>query len=312
MNNLRRISKNFLLGILLLMSVSFFAQEDRLSRARTLLDTHIPANVDLARSAIDSAITHPQTKDDYITWTVRAFIYFDIYKRQDKLKLNSALRDTLVSSVYTSNKLHPDETYAENNKKLLDNIGKGYFNLAKSLLQDSINSEKSFIAYNRFKDIFKYLDPTTNFTNRDIEYNLAVGSIFSEIFIKDNNNVNAQNIGKVALMKVLEVQPENPSANINMGLMYYNQAVNLSKSMDYGVDFTQIDIIQDNMIKLAKQSEQFIIKVYNADNNNVSATEALFYIYRMLLDIPKSEEFKKKAIAKGVKFPEEKANEEKK
>lgn len=316
MNSLCKISKNLLLGILMLWSVGVFAQEDKLNRARILLDTKVPENIDQARLAIDSVINHPQTKDDFISWTVRAFIYFDVYKRNDRLKLNSSLRDTIISSLYISNKLRPDETFASSNKKLLSNLGAAYFNLAKTILQDSINYERSLIAYNRFKDIYSYVDPTTDFTSRDIEYYLTVGSIYAEIFIKDNNNVNAQNIAKIALMKVLEMQPENASANLNLGLMYYNQAANLSKSLEFGEDFTQIDIIQDNMVKLAKQGEQFIIKVYNNDNNNGSAAEALFYVYRMLLDIPKSEEFKKKAMEKGIKFPEEKGtdvkNDEKK
>ena len=72
------------------------------------------------------------------------------------------------------------------------------------------------------------------------------------------------------------------------------------------------------MIKLAKQSEQFIFKVYSKNNKNVRSVEALFYLYRMLLDEPKSDEFKKIAIELGVKFgdeataKDEKINEEKK
>jgi hypothetical protein len=59
------------------------------------------------------------------------------------------------------------------------------------------------------------------------------------------------------------------------------------------------------MIKLAKQAEQFIIKVYNNDNNNVKALEALYYVYRMLNEIQKSDDFKKKAEDKGLKFSNE-------
>jgi hypothetical protein len=305
MNSLRSLFKNLLLSILLLTSIGMLAQEDRLSRARLLLDTKIPENIDKARLSIDSVVAHPQTQDDFMSWTVRAFIYFEIYKRTDKLKLNSSLRDTIFSSLLKSNTLSPDEAFAINNKKLLLNLSVGYFNIAKTIIQDSINDERSLIAYNRYKEKYLLVEPVTDFKQRDVEYYLTVGSIFSEVFIKDNNNTKAQNIAKVNLLKVLELQPENPSANINMGLMYYNQAANLTKSLDYGADFTQIDIVQDNIIKLAKQSEQFIIKVYIADNKNAKACEALYYVYRMLLDIPKSDSFKKQAQDLGIKFTEE-------
>ena len=318
MYKLPKIITNLILSTLLLLSIGVYSQEEKLYRARVLLDSKIPANIELARLCVDSLILDSVTKDDFISWTLRSFIYFDIYKRTEKNKLNSDLRDTIISSILKSNSLNPDETYAGNNKKLLQNIGAGYFNLAKKMLEDSVNEEKSLIAFNRFKEIYKILEPDINFKQKDIEYNLTIGSIFSEIFIKDNNNTKAQNTAKVALLKVIELDPGNESANINLGLMYYNQAVNLSKELDYGADFTQIDFIQENMIKLAKQSEQFIFKVYSKNNKNVRSVEALFYLYRMLLDEPKSDEFKKIAIELGVKFgdeapaKDEKINEEKK
>ena len=318
MYKLPKIITNLILSTLLLLSIGVYSQEEKLYRARVLLDSKIPANIELARLCVDSLVLDSVTKDDFISWTLRSFIYFDIYKRTEKNKLNSDLRDTIVSSILKSNRLNPDETYAGNNKKLLQNIGAGYFNLAKKMLEDSVNEEKSLIAFNRFKEIYKILEPNINFKQKDIEYNLSVGSIFSDIFIKDNNNTKAQNTAKVALLKVIELDSDNESANINLGLMYYNQAVNLSKELDYGADFTQIDFIQENMIKLAKQSEQFIFKVYSKNNKNVRSVEALFYLYRMLLDEPKSDEFKKIAIELGVKFgdespaKDEKINEEKK
>ena len=318
MYKLPKIITNLILSTLLLLSIGVYSQEEKLYRARVLLDSKIPANIELARLCVDSLVLDSVTKDDFISWTLRSFIYFDIYKRTEKNKLNSDLRDTIISSILKSNKLNPDETYLGNNKKLLQNIGAGYFNLAKKMLEDSVNEEKSLIAFNRFKEIYKILEPDINFKQKDIEYNLSIGSVFSDIFIKDNNNTKAQNTAKVALLKVIELDPINESANINLGLMYYNQAVNLSKELDYGADFTQIDFIQENMIKLAKQSEQFIFKVYSKNNKNVRSVEALFYLYRMLLDEPKSDEFKKIAIELGVKFgdeapaKDEKINEEKK
>jgi hypothetical protein len=156
------------------------------------------------------------------------------------------------------------------------------------------------LAYSKYREIFAQAEPDNNFNQKDIDYYLAVGSTFSEIFIKDNNNTDAQDHAKVALMKVLEIQDDNPNANVNMGLMYYNQAVNLSKTLDYGADFSTIDIVQENMVKLAKQSEQFIVKVYQKDQKNAKAVEALYYIYRMLNENAKSDEFKVKCKELGI------------
>jgi hypothetical protein len=309
MNKLCNIFKNLLVGMIMLTTVSMFAQPEKFNRANVLLREK---NADLAVSTIDSVIVYPETKNDPAAWTLRAFIYFDVYKRTDKLKLYSPLRDTIITSLKRSISLKPDEDNAGNNKKLLINLSAGYFNLAKTLLQDSINYDRSSIAYNKFRELYLIADSTANFTVKDIEYYLAVGSVYSEIFIKDNKNVTAQNIAKLALLKVLEMQDDNASANVTLGLMYYNQAVNLTRELDYGADLSQIDFVQENIIKLAKQSEQFIYKVYKNDNKNVKAIEALYYIYRMLNENAKSDEFKKIGETFGIKFnTEEKTGDEK-
>lgn len=299
MSKWRNIIKIFTYSIFMLFAVNGFAQNDKLNRAQQLLQEK---NADLAKQAIDSVVIHPETKGDFVSWTTRAYIYFEIYKRSDKQKLNSALRDTIISSLKTSNALKPDETFAVNNKKLMSNIAANYFNLSKTLLMDSINYTRSVIAFNKFKEYYILTEPTTNFGARDIEYNLAVGSLYSDIFNRDNRNTNAQEIAKLALLKVLDLQPENPSANINLGIMYYNQAVNLGKGLDYGADFNQIDVVQENIIKLAKQAEQFIIKVYKVDNKNVKAVEALHSIYKMLNEKAKEDDFKKKCKELNIKL----------
>ena len=299
MSKRRNIIITLTYSILMLCYVGSYAQNDRLNRAQQLLQSK---NADLARQAIDSVILNPETKADFVSWTTRAYIYFEIYKRTDKLKLYSPLRDTIVSSLKTSNKLKPDETFAANNKKLLSNIAAGYFNFSKNLLMDSVNYKNSLIAYNKFKENYLLAEPGTNFIARDVEYYLAVGSLYSDIFNRDNKNTAAQETAKITLLKVLDLQPENPSANINLGIMYYNQAVNLGKGLDYGADFTQIDVVQENIIKLAKQAEQFIIKVYKVDNKNLKAVEALHSIYKMLNDKAKEEEFKKKCKELNIKI----------
>jgi hypothetical protein len=247
-------------------------------------------------------IRHPETKSDPMVWTMRAYIYFEIYKRSDKFKLNSPLRDTIISSVKQSNALKPDAEYLANNKKLNLVMAAGLYNLSAKLLQDSISSERSLKAYTKSKEIAKSVRPDSNFTTADIEYYNTVGSIFSDVFNRDNNDLKAQDKAKVGLLKVLELQPDNGRANYNLGIMYYNQAVNLGKSLDYGADISQIDVIQESIIKLAKQSEQLIDKVYKKEPKNLKAIEALYFIYRMLNDNAKTEEFKKKCTENGIKL----------
>jgi len=283
----------------MVLGLTGFAQTDKLNRATQLLQSR---NADLARPAIDSVIQHPETKGDFVSWTTRAYIYFEIYKRTDKLKLDSPLRDTIVSSIKVSNSLKPDQDFLNNNRRLLISLSTHYYNIAKTLLQDSINEKRSTLAYNKCKELYMIAKPDTNFISRDIEYYVAVGSVYSDIFNNDNANMGAHDVAKIALMKVLDLQPDNVPANMNFGLMYLNQGINLAKSLDYGADLSQIDAIQENIIKLAKQSEQFISKVYVKDSKNPKAVQALYYIYRMLNDVAKQSEFEKKCKELNIKL----------
>lgn len=293
------ILKKFAYSMLLLcFSLGGYAQLDKLNRAQQLLQEK---SVDIAKLTIDSVILNPETKGDFVSWTTRAYIYFEIYKRSEKLLLNSPLRDTIITSLKTSNALNPDETFKENNKKLLFNLAAGYHNLSKTFL-NTIDYKSSLIAYNKFKEISSIIDPTANFEERDINYYLAVGSVYSQLFNTDTKNTEAQEIAKLALLKVLDIQPLDTSANFNLGVMYYNQAVNLVKGLDYGANITQIDIVQENIVKLAKQAEQLMVKVYRANNKSMKAVEALHSIYKMLNDKEKEQEFKIKCNELNIKL----------
>ena len=98
------------------------------------------------------------------------------------------------------------------------------------------------------------------------------------------------------------MQPDNASANRNLGIMYCNQSTGLIESLDYGADISQLDIIQENAVKLAKQAEQFMLKAYKADEKNQSSTLGLYYIYRILSNQPKMDEFAVKCKNLGIKL----------
>ncbi|MBL7917701.1 MAG: hypothetical protein JNM96_04840 [Bacteroidia bacterium] len=276
-----------------MMLVSLFgsAQKAKVYRAQSLLNEK---KANEARLCIDSALTDAEARKMPEAFTIRAFAYYEIYKTTDKLKLNSTLRDTIINSIRISNSLNPDEDFKSNNNKLMVSLAGNYYNIAKTLLQDSINYESSVIAFNKFKDIMKNADPNFNVVEKDKEYYLAVGSIYSQRFNENNKDTKANEIAKIALLKVLEIQPDDPSANMNLGLMYLNTSATMVQNMDDIVELKELDVIIDNYIKLAKQAEQFILKVYEKNNKNPKSVEALYYVYKILNENAKIDEFRNK------------------
>jgi len=302
MGKLRHIFTKLLLG-LLLSGGGLYAQEIKLERARMLF---MEKQFEAAKLAIDSVVLHPQTNGDFLSWTTKAYIYNEIFKRSnERSMLKSAYRDTIINSLRISNSLDPDSVYINNNRKMYRTLSYGLFNLSKTLYQDSSNYQRSQLAYNGFKTLYSKFDPNETFKAKDLEYYLAVGSHFASIFNQNQKNAEAMDVAKVSLMKALDIQPDQPNALMNMGLMYFNQAVMLVKELEGGEDFEKIDEIQTSMVKLAKQAEGFIIRVYNADPKNTKAMRALYQIYRMLSDLEKSDDFKKKLKENGVDVEKE-------
>jgi len=292
MKGMCKYLKPILLASSLLVSVVLSAQEAKLVRAQALYNEKKP---DLAKLCIDSVIAHPETMKRFEAFTIRGFVYYELYKRNDKSKLESALRDTIISSIKRSNQLNPDADYRSQNNKMLSTLAAQYHSIGKNYLFDQSNYELSLKAYNKYKETARLADSAANFREKDLEYYLAVGSFFSQKFNEDKTNTKAFDIAKLTLLKTLELNPVDTSANMNMGIMYLNQATNLIEKIDAGeASISDLDIIQENAVKLAKQAEQFFLKVYEQNSKNRKAVLALYYVYRVLLDDAKMKLFEQK------------------
>ena len=281
-----------LLASFMLCGMVLFAQEAKLVRAQALYNEKKP---DMAKLCIDSVITHPETMKRYEAWTIRGFVYYELYKRADKAKFESALRDTLLISIKRSNELNPDADYKSQNSKMLVVNSGHYHSMAKSYLFEQSDYDMSLKAYNKFREVYIMADANADLKVKDIEYNLAAGSYFSQKFNEDKTNKKAFEIAKVTLMKVLELNPPDTSANMNMGVMYLNQATGLFEKIDAGeASIQDVDVIMDDAAKLAKQAEQFFLKVYDQNNGNKKAVLALYYVYRILYNDEKTKLFEQK------------------
>lgn len=186
----------FFLLLLLILSVvenGMYAQQWRYDRAYNLYRQKLTED---AVAAIDSVIVHPETKNSALSWTTRAYLYFDLYKKTDKQKLYSALRDTIISSLKKSYALIPDTDTTDilqNNRRMTIVLATHYWNIARVFLQDSLNFDKSLIAYNKYKELVWFPDTTTTPNAQDGEYFNARASVVIQYYSekwKKNKNVD--------------------------------------------------------------------------------------------------------------------------
>ena len=253
---------------------------------------------DKAKPLLDQVILHDETKDDPASWHIRSYVYLQLFKRPGISNTQkSNLLDTSVRSTEQSMALDKDGTYKENNYGFMKAASAGYYKLCISYMQDSLNAPKSEESYNKYKKSLAVFSPNFDFKEKDIEYYKALGGVFSEQYVKTNFSQKYGDVAKTALLKVLDLDPKNISANMNLGVLYYNQGATLMHMSDYDIDLVQLDVIQENAKKIFKQSLPFMIKVYEIDPKNKNVLEGLQGIYSALMDEEKANEFKLKREA---------------
>jgi hypothetical protein len=294
-SNSYRYIKNIACFLFLIVCNRQFAQTDLLLDAQKLCQEK---KYDLALPLIDKVILHPETKNEASAWHIRSYAYLQVYK-QTPIFNNARfdLLDTAISAALISMKLDTANEFTANNNSFIKYGAGAYYKASAVFLNDSLNNIKSEKFYNIYKNYTAIVEPTFDFKQKDIEYYKSVGGIFADLYLKNNFNQKYGDISKNALLKVLDLDPKNISANINLGIIYYNQGVTLMQMMDYDVDLAQLDVIAENAKKLFKQSLPFMIKVNELDPKDTKALEGLQGIYSALLDEEKATEFKHKKEA---------------
>lgn len=287
--------KSTLCFLFLLLSCQQYAQNDLLIEAQKLC---AEKKFDQAVPIIDEVVVHSETKNESYAWYIRSYAYLQSYKQQGNANVAKAnLLDTAMVSAIKSMKLDAVNENKPNNEALIKSGAASYLSISKVLLQDSLNSSRSEAFYLKYKKHTTIINPTFDFKLKDVEYYNATGSLFADMYMKNNFKQTYGDIAKAALLKVLDIDNKNISANINLGILYYNQGATLMRMMDYDVDLAQLDVIQENAKKLFKQSLPFMIKVYELDPKAERALESLQGIYSALLDEEKANEFKQKKEA---------------
>ncbi len=291
--------KSSLCFLFMLISCKQFAQQNDLFEAQRLCHEK---KFDQSIVIIDKVIVNPETSGDHSAWYIRSYAYLHYFKQLGLEKYSRTdLIDTAVASAVYSIKLDKAAEYKTNNEDLIKSSAASFYKLCTTLLQDSLNSPRSEAYYLKYKKYTALINPEFDFKQKDLEYYNTTGSLFADMYMKNNFNQKYGDIAKTALLKVLEIDNKNISANINLGILYYNQGATLMRMMDYDVDLAELDVIQENAKKLFKQSLPFMIKVYELDPKAEKALESLQGIYSALLDEEKANEFKQKKEALNKK-----------
>lgn len=287
------LKRTLIFGLLLLLAVSSSAQPFRKDAAIRFLQED--GNLDSAKVNIDLAIQHPETSGNAETWYVRGFVYKTIYNKKEKGDKQSSSRLVALTSFKKSLSIDASPENAQENVKNVKYLATTLYNDAAASL-DSVEYKIAISNFDLFKEYYPLVDPSTsNLKQKDIDFTLALASLYTRIYESERKlKIDFLRLAKEAYSKVLVMDPNNIGANYNMGILYYNQAVNLINQSDYDLDIVALNDVQDNSIKLFKESLPFMEKAYSLDPLRKETLLGLSGIYFSLNEKEKSDMFKEK------------------
>lgn len=277
-----------------------FAQVNKLMEA---YECYQNRNMTCAKNKIDSVVVHPETKDEPGAWSIRGYVYYQYFKNYEYNLYNSNYRNESIKSIKKSMELGPDVEMQQQNKQLLKALAESYYNQIKIYLYDSLNYDRCVDLYNNYKKMYQELEPSNNFRDKDIEFNLSVGGQFvstvkqlleSGSEFSDNIFNQYTEMAKISFNKVLELDANNTAALKGLAIAYYNQGAKLIKEMSFDTPIEQIEQIQENANKYFKQSLPYMLKAYENKPNDDKIIEGLAGIYYALHENEKFIEFNKK------------------
>lgn len=250
-----------------------------------------------AKELIDAAAIDSNFMELPATWYYKGHIYKELFKQNEEDDMYSPLRKESIHGFKHCIELEPNGQYAESAKKGLKYLSTTIYNQAASAFNENTYTE-ALSVYEYSKEVLRFAYPETDFVDKDIMFNLGLAAIKNAMAEKDSVNADTYIAEAEAIYKTVLVNDSNNiTANYNLGIIYYNQGVEIVNHMDYSLDLMELTLIQDEIIALFRKSLPFMKKAYDLNPTRKETLIGLQGIYFSLNDIPKSELYKKELEA---------------
>ena len=281
-----------LLIVVLLSNVAFgqFIGRDNLSKSLYYMQKQ---QLDSAKKYIDLSMVDNQLNESAKTWYYKGFIYKELYKDRDKSNKISAYRTTSISSFEKVMKLDTTNEFKESSIKILKYLSSTLYNDAVR----SLNSEEYETAiknYSHYRKIVLLTEPGSDVSPQDIKFKLALASVLNQP-VENGQTLDSAITKKITslYLEVLDLDPNNPGANYNLAILYYNEAAEIINNMDYDMDIEKLNEVQDYCIEIFLKGLPYMLKSYQLNYKREETLLGLSNIYYGLNDMEKSEMYKK-------------------
>lgn len=279
----------FIFTLLIFLASPGFAQFDLVSRALGALQANKLAE---AKEYIDSAYTQDRHANEVRMWYYRGYIYKDLYKQDRTTPQADGYRKESLLSFRKTLDLDEKKEFTENVRKIITYLTSTLYNDAATALEEG-DVDMAIRNYGHYKKVMKEFVPRMDFTGRDIQFKLVLASVYS-VYYDESDGTDTLMLDKIKGLyeDVLTLDSNNVSANYNLGILYYNQAVSIIEQMDYDMALVRLYEIQEQCISLFLKALPYMRKAYKLNPQRKETLIGLSGIYFSLNDIERSEAFK--------------------
>ncbi len=249
--------------------------------------------LDSAKKYIDLAVEDETLNTTAKSWYYKGYIYKDLYKDREKSNKTSPLRLSSIKAFEKMLTLEGKEEFFVSTNRILKYEASTLYNDAARML-DPANYKLAENSYFMFKKTMLLADPTIDLKSRDVKFKLALASMLNRPSETANELDSAQSaLVKELYLEVLVLDENNPAANYNLAILYYNDAADVINNIDYDIDLIELDKIQDYCTETFLKSLPYMLKSYNLQYKRKETLVGLSNIYYGLIDMEKSEFYKK-------------------
>ncbi len=230
----------FTLAITLLCLCTMAQETPITNNAVQLCQNHL---LEEAKSKIAEALMSEQEQNLAYTWYVAGFIYKECYKEFDSGKRDSQYRTQAADYLVHALEIDKKREHTANIKIALKFLASTYYNDALMCTRefDETSETEPEKYFNLFRKLMRSAEPGCNLDLQDKDYHQQMAQRYFDLWQK---NVDKNELSEKALkhyQTVLMLDSSDCMVHYNIGVLHYNRAVFLYRSI--GLETEMFDLV---------------------------------------------------------------------
>lgn len=248
-----------------------------------------------AKELIDQSVESSREQNEPFPWYLRGHVYLKLLKT-DQAPDVDAYRKAVVESFKQSIKLDSLQEFKSRSQSGIKSIAIMYYNQCVTEL-GKMKTDNAEPLLEKYNETMRVLNPTFYSPKNELPIYQRLGVIYMERYEFDTEaNQNYFDKALHAFEKVLEIDSNDFSSNLNSGVLYHNKGVALLMKINGDLSFAEVMDIEEQHINNMERAKAFMEKAYSLRKNHAGVIRGLAGIYYTLHNEEKFAYFNEKLL----------------